>query len=199
MSTGSSGSGATAGADDAPPAEGVTDGSAVADALGAELDAEGDGDPDALALADGDSDVDADALGEADGASEDGSAEGASGDASGTLALTSSGAAVSRDGVSYENSPLAQPAAPRTATTAPDAAMSAPRRRRFRGAAVPWRGAAGVAAPADTARRGRVVSSKRPRSSAFGCAVPRARGVGRTDVRSSGAGAGAGAPGVAPS
>ncbi|MEU0910072.1 hypothetical protein [Streptomyces althioticus] len=135
MSTGSSGSGATAGGDDAPPADGVPDGSAAADALGAELDADGDGDSDALALADGDSDADADALGEADVAAEDGSAEGASDDTSGTLALTSSGAAVSRDGVSYENNPLAQPAAPSTATTAPVAAMSAPRRRRLRGAA----------------------------------------------------------------
>ncbi|MCO4695959.1 hypothetical protein LRR80_02015 [Streptomyces sp. RO-S4] len=97
---GSVGSGATAGADDAAPLDAVADGSAGADALGAELDAEGDGEADALALADGESEAEGDTDGDADEAPGDGSADADPDGWSGTLALMSSGAALSRDGES---------------------------------------------------------------------------------------------------
>lgn len=60
----------------------------------------------------------------------DGGTEVGVGDASGTLARTSSGSAPSRAGVSYENSPLANPAAATTATAAPVTTSRAVRRRR---------------------------------------------------------------------
>ncbi|MGI3202835.1 hypothetical protein ACRJ4W_39705 [Streptomyces sp. GLT-R25] len=82
------------------------------------------GDGVTLALLDSVGEADGDWLGdsEADG-------DGSSRVVSGTLARMSSGAALSRDGVSYENSPLANPAAATTAAVAP-APTSAKRRRR---------------------------------------------------------------------
>ncbi|WNM34844.1 hypothetical protein RKE30_32980 [Streptomyces sp. Li-HN-5-11] len=68
---------------------------------------------------------------------------------SGTLSRTCSGAAPSRVGVSYENRPLAIPAAATTATTAADTASSAagrPRRDR-RVASSPARGLTTVGGP----------------------------------------------------
>jgi hypothetical protein len=78
-----------------------------------------------LGLLDADGEADGDCVGDSDF---DG--DGSSVVASGTLARMSSGAAVSRDGVSYENSPLANPAAATTTAVAP-APTSAKRRRRL--------------------------------------------------------------------
>ncbi|MES4830595.1 hypothetical protein ABVB25_26090, partial [Streptomyces anthocyanicus] len=105
----------------------LCDGSADRDGVGEALDADadGDGEAEALSLADGEADADGEAEAEGDGEAEDalGSALGEDSpvDGSGTLARTSSGIAPSRDGVSYENRPLAKPAAPITTTTAPAA------------------------------------------------------------------------------
>lgn len=97
-------------------------------------DAEGDG----LPLGDGDGAVvvfvvvvGGAALSGADPDPEPGRGDGdvGVGDGSGTLARTSSGSARSRAGASYENSPLANPAAT-TATAAPVTASRAVRRRR---------------------------------------------------------------------
>ncbi|MEY7981618.1 hypothetical protein AB8O53_35595, partial [Streptomyces pilosus] len=125
------------------------------------------------ALADGESDGEADDVGEADEAVAVGSSDGAPDDGSGTLARTSSGAAPSRDGVSYVNIPLAHPAAPTTRTTAPATANIAPRRR-LRGG-VP--SASGAACPAGTGAIG-CVASNRSRSVALGRVVAGPRGVG---------------------
>ncbi|WP_327690937.1 hypothetical protein [Streptomyces sp. NBC_00461] len=101
-------------------------GSADRDGLGEALVADGDAEGDGLALTGG--------TGGADGRSEgaapvrDAAADAGPVDPSGTLARTSSGSALSRDGFSYENIPLASPAAATTATTAPPTPSSTVRR-----------------------------------------------------------------------
>jgi hypothetical protein len=104
------------------PVDGARDVEVGRGGVGEAVDRVGDGV--GLALLDSVGDADGDRVGDSES---DG--DGSSRVASGTLARMSSGAALSRDGASYENSPLANPAAATTAAVAP-APTSAKRRRR---------------------------------------------------------------------
>jgi hypothetical protein len=107
-------------------ADGVAEGPADRDGLGEALDLDGDGETDGLALAVAEGNAED---GRTDAEAVDGDADAAVVVASGTAGRTSRGAASSRDGDSYANSPLANPAAATTATTAPAVASRAVRRR----------------------------------------------------------------------
>jgi hypothetical protein len=169
-----------------------TDGAAVlcvgstdGDGVGEVLDADGDGEAEALASADAEADAEAEGDAEGDGAADDalGSLLGVSSlvDGDGTLARTSSGSAPSRDGVSYENSPLANPAAPITTTTAPAALSSTPLRRPRGGRPPP----PAPAVPGSVWGRGAVAEgSNRRRSRALGEPADGASGVGSAAVAS---------------
>ncbi|WP_037765517.1 hypothetical protein [Streptomyces sp. FXJ7.023] len=189
----------------------VGDGSADRDGADEALGADADGDGDSGAPAPAEADTEGPGDPEADGGAEGalGSVSGVASvdDGSGTPARTSSGAAPSRDGVSYENSPLAKPAAPSTTATVP-AALSRTPLRRLRGFLAP---PVPPSLPppvssvrAVTAGRGAVAEvSNRRRSRALGEPAEGARGFGSEGsdpVPDSGPGSAsaAAAPGGAP-
>jgi hypothetical protein len=152
---------------DVAVAVGVRLGAVDRDALADGLDeADGDG----LALSDGVGDAD---VGCADVEPlVDGVTDATLFDTVGTPARTSWGAASSRDGVLYENRPLAKPAATATTTTAPATARSTARRWR-RGGSASVGGSGMSPSPAN-----------RLRSVAMGAVSEGPRRVGRTDVSS---------------
>ncbi|WP_235882473.1 hypothetical protein [Streptomyces apricus] len=82
----------------------------------------------ALPSVDADADPEVDGEGDPDG-EPDPDGDGSATDASGTLARRSSGVALPRDGDSYENSPLANPAAATTTAVAPAPTRTKRRRR----------------------------------------------------------------------
>ncbi|WP_317633457.1 hypothetical protein [Streptomyces sp. HUAS TT20] len=104
---------------------GVAERDGVADGVAFEGVGEGLGLADTVADGEGDAEV-----GRADAAAVVARCDAAPFVTSGTLSRTSWGAAPSRDGVSYENSPLAKPAAATTVTTAPAAESTRARRDR---------------------------------------------------------------------
>ncbi|MGP4048038.1 hypothetical protein [Streptomyces sp. 2A115] len=96
----------------------------------AERDGVGDGAVDSTAVGEASTALDVDGVADGEGVGDSDADELSDTDASGTLARMSSGTALSRDGVSYENSPPANPAAA-TTTAATPAAASAMRRFRL--------------------------------------------------------------------